>query len=204
MDFLQKSAIVIDFAMRTWFFRDNPQSQFTFSPTIAACQITLYGLREVTRGEGSQLEQLLTELIPETPKVLNTTTMAVHDIDVGDSPATEQNFTQKVNAVTKKDAYPIRHMSDILDQLRHTQYITTLELSQAYYQIPLTERAKPITAFIVPGRGLFQFTRMPYGLTNAPATFQRLLDKVLGPEVHSHVFVHFESIVKKESNLGVG
>lgn len=100
-----------------------------------------------------------------------------------------------VNAVTKKDAYPLPNMASILDELRQANYLTTLDLSQAYWQVPLTEESKEITAFIVPGRGLFQFKRMPYGLTNAPATFQRSLDRLLGPELYPHVFVYLDDII---------
>ncbi|XP_043285560.1 uncharacterized protein [Venturia canescens] len=78
---------------------------------------------------------------------------------------------RKVNSVTKKDAYPIPLMNSILDRLRQANYITTLDLSQAYSQIPLAEDSREITAFTVPGMGLFQFRRMPFGLTNAPLHF---------------------------------
>lgn len=102
---------------------------------------------------------------------------------------------RKVNGVSKKDAYPLPNMLGILDQLRQAHYISTIDLSQAYFQIPLAENAKPITAFIVPGRGLFQFTRMPFGLSNAPATLQRYIEKVLGPELYPHVFVYPDDII---------
>lgn len=102
---------------------------------------------------------------------------------------------RKVNGVSKKDAYPLPNMLGILDQLRQAHYISTIDLSQAYFQIPLADAAKPITAFIVPGRGLFQFTRMPFGLSNAPATLQRYIEKVLGPELYPHVFVYLDDII---------
>lgn len=102
---------------------------------------------------------------------------------------------RKVNAVTKKDAYPIPNMTGILDELRQACYITTLDLSQAYFQIPLTPESREVTAFVVPGRGLFHFLRMPYGLTNAPATFQRLLDRLVGTAMYPHAFVYLDDII---------
>ena len=102
---------------------------------------------------------------------------------------------RRVNAVTKRDAYPIPNMTGILDELRLAHYITTLDLSKAYLQIPLTLESRERTAFVVPGRGLLQFKRMPYGLTNAPATFQRLLDQLVGIKMYPHVFVYLDDII---------
>ena len=102
---------------------------------------------------------------------------------------------RKVNAVSKKDAYPLPYMSAILDKLRSAKYLTKIDLHQAYFQIPLDEASKEITAFTVPGRGLFQFKRMPFGLTGAPATFQRLLDRLIGPEMEPHCFAYLDDII---------
>lgn len=102
---------------------------------------------------------------------------------------------RKVNSVSKKDAYPLPYMSGILDKLRTAHYISTIDLSQAYLQVPLEKNSREITAFTVPGKGLFHFTRMPYGLTGAPATFQRLLDRLIGPEMEPHVFAYLDDII---------
>ncbi|KMQ86252.1 reverse ribonuclease integrase, partial [Lasius niger] len=102
---------------------------------------------------------------------------------------------RKVNEVSKKDAYPLPNMSAILDKLRAAQYISTLDLSQAYFQIPLAKDSREITAFSVPDKGLYHFTRMPYGLTGAPATFQRLLDKLIGPEMEPFAFAYLDDII---------
>ena len=88
---------------------------------------------------------------------------------------------RKMNAALKADAYPLPYMDSILRKLRSTRYISTLDLSAAYHQILLMPESKEVTAFTVPGLGLYQFTRMPYGLVEAGATFQRLIDKVIGP-----------------------
>lgn len=102
---------------------------------------------------------------------------------------------RKVNNVLKKDAYPLPNMTGILDKLRAARYISTIDLSQAYFQIPLAKDSREITAFSVPGKGHYHFTRMPYGLTGAPATFQRLLDRLIGPEMEPHVFAYLDDIV---------
>ncbi|KAL6419699.1 hypothetical protein ACFW04_011264 [Cataglyphis niger] len=102
---------------------------------------------------------------------------------------------RKLNAVSKKDAYPLPYMNSILDKLRAARYISTIDLSQAYFQIPLESKSRELTAFTVPGKGLFHFTRMPFGLTGAPATFQRLLDRLIGPEMEPHAFAYLDAIV---------
>ena len=102
---------------------------------------------------------------------------------------------RKVNSVTKKDAYPLPYMSAILDKLRMAKYISTLDLSKAFHQVPLTEASKPITAFTVPGRGLFQFKYMPFGLCNSPATFQRLIDKVITADMAPYCYTYLDDII---------
>jgi len=102
---------------------------------------------------------------------------------------------RKVNSVSKKDAYSLPNMNGILDKLRSARYISTIDLNQAYFQIPLARGSREITVFSVPGKGLYHFTRMPYGLTGAPAAFQRLLDKLIGPEMEPHAFAYLNDIV---------
>ena len=102
---------------------------------------------------------------------------------------------RKVNEVTKKIAYPLRNMDDILDKLRAARYISKLDLSQAYHQIPLERDSKEITAFAVAGRGLFHFNRLPYGLTNAPAVFQKGMDQLIKPQWEPHVFVYLDDVI---------
>lgn len=104
------------------------------------------------------------------------------------------NF-RAINAVTKPDAYPLPKVTHILDRLRDARFLTSLDIKSAYWQIPLDPNSKEKTAFTVPGRGLFQFLTMPFGLHNAPATWQRFIDSVLGPELEPHVFVYLDDIV---------
>ena len=73
---------------------------------------------------------------------------------------------REINRVTKKDDYPLPPMTNILDKLQKANYISTIDLDQAFYQVPLDEKSKELTAFTVPERDLFQFTRMPFGFTN--------------------------------------
>ncbi|XP_075697048.1 uncharacterized protein LOC142662718 [Rhinoderma darwinii] len=85
---------------------------------------------------------------------------------------------RRLNDATKSDAYPMPRIDDLLDRLASARFVTTLDLSKGYWQIPLTENARERSAFITPF-GLFEFLGMPFGMKNAPATFQRLVDRLL-------------------------
>lgn len=101
---------------------------------------------------------------------------------------------RKVNKVTERDAYPLPPITQILDRLRDGRYLSSLDIKSAYWQIPLEEASKSITAFIVPFRGLFQFKRMPMGLHNSPATWQRFIDGIIGSDLENYVFVYLDDI----------
>ena len=66
-----------------------------------------------------------------------------------------------------------------MDTLGSAEFISKIDLKSAYLQMPLVGNTKPISVFTVPGKGMYLFKRMPFGLTNVPATFQRLIDKTL-------------------------
>ncbi|XP_031783173.1 uncharacterized protein LOC116416909 [Nasonia vitripennis] len=104
------------------------------------------------------------------------------------------DFTD-VNKFTKKDGYPLPQMDAILDRLRCARYLSKIDLRQAYFQVKMEESSKKYTAFAVPGYGLWQFTRMPFGLINAPMTLQRLVDTLFGPEDTPQIFGYLDDIV---------
>ena len=102
---------------------------------------------------------------------------------------------RKLNLKTKKDAYPIPYISAILDRLSDARYISSIDIKSAFWQVPLSESSRELTAFTVPGRNLYHFLRMPFGLTNAPATWQRIVDRVLGVDLENHVMVYLDDII---------
>ncbi|XP_039350382.1 uncharacterized protein LOC120374581 [Mauremys reevesii] len=100
---------------------------------------------------------------------------------------------RRVNAISKFDAYPMPRIDELLARLGEARYITTLDLSKGYWQIPLEPASREKTAFATP-TGLYQFTRMPFGLHGAPATFQRLMDRLLQPH-QDYVAAYLDDVV---------
>jgi len=85
---------------------------------------------------------------------------------------------RKVNNVTKPDSYPLPRMEDCIDQVGSASFVNKIDLLKGYWQVPLTSRAKEVSAFVTPDNFL-QYTVMAFGMRNAPATFQRLVNIVL-------------------------
>lgn len=102
---------------------------------------------------------------------------------------------RQLNKAREPDAYPLPQINFILDQLKEAKFISSLDLKNGYWQIPLDESSRPYTAFTVPGRGLFQWRVMPFGLHSAPATFQRALDSIIGADLQPLVFVYLDDII---------
>lgn len=103
--------------------------------------------------------------------------------------------SRKLNSVTKKDAYNLPYVSEILDNLKDARFLSSVDLSKAFWQILIDEPDREKTAFYVPGRGTFMFKTTAFGLTNAPATQQRLVDLLFGPEFECKVFAYLDDVI---------
>ncbi|KAL6742132.1 hypothetical protein Aduo_015320 [Ancylostoma duodenale] len=101
---------------------------------------------------------------------------------------------REVNKVTKKDSYPLPGIDVTLQNLKGKKFFSSLDLASGYWQVPLTEKAKEISAFTTTS-GLFQFRVLPFGLTTAPAVFQRLMEKVLGKLIGTEVAVYIDDVL---------
>ena len=101
---------------------------------------------------------------------------------------------RKLNNVTRKDAYPLPCVDDTLDTLAGSCWFTTLDLISGYWQVPLHTEDREKSAFTTP-EGLFEFTVMPFGLCNAPATFQQLMDSVLAGLQWTTCLVYIDDVI---------
>lgn len=103
--------------------------------------------------------------------------------------------SRKLNSVSKPDAFPMPHINRILGRFRSTKFLSTVDLTDAFWQIPLNEESKEKTAFTIPGFGLLQFNRLPFGLHNAAQSLSRCIEKVIGFDLEPNVFVYLDDIV---------
>ena len=99
-----------------------------------------------------------------------------------------------MNAITRKDAYPLPRVDDTLDTLSGAKWFSTLDLISGYWQVEMSPADQQKTAFCT-HEGLFKFQVMPFGLCNAPATFQRLMDMVLAGLQWKNCLVYLDDII---------
>ena len=85
---------------------------------------------------------------------------------------------RRLNGVSESDAYPMPRIDELIDKLGKSSFISTIDLTRGYWQVPVAKEDRHKTAFATP-YGFYQFNVMPFGLQGAPATFQRLMDQVL-------------------------
>jgi hypothetical protein len=100
---------------------------------------------------------------------------------------------RRLNNITIHDSYPLPNIEDILNSLAGATIFSTMDAISGYHQIAMEDKDKEKTAFIC-HKGLFQFKRMPFGLVNSGATFQRMMDTEL-EEFSSFVKVYVDDII---------
>ena len=101
---------------------------------------------------------------------------------------------RKLNAVTIKDAYPLPNIQDCINTLQDGKYFCTIDLKSGYWHVRMSQRAAERSAFVC-RQGLFQWKVMPFGLCNAPATFERLMETVLKGHQWKTCLVYLDDVI---------
>ena len=104
------------------------------------------------------------------------------------------NF-QRLNTQTRKDAFPLPQIHDAIDTLSGSKYYMTVDHLSRFWQTPMEDSSKQYTTFTVGTLGFFQCERMPFGLCNAPATFQQLMTNCLGELNYSTCLVYLDDVI---------
>ena len=99
-----------------------------------------------------------------------------------------------LNKLTRKNSYPMPRVDDLLDQLRGARLFSAIDLMQGYYQIGIKPEDCEKTAFRTP-QGLYEFKVLPFGLANAPAVFQTLMNKIFSQQIGKSVLVYLDDIL---------
>ena len=99
---------------------------------------------------------------------------------------------RKLNTITKKDSYLLPHIDELLDSLAGAIYFSTLDLMSGYWQVMMHPADREKTAFITK-YGTYEFNVMPFGLCNAPATFQRLMNQIYQRIAYKYVIVYLDN-----------
>jgi hypothetical protein len=108
-----------------------------------------------------------------------------------------------LNQITKKEGYPLPLIEDHLDRLGGYNFFISLDFSSGFYRVPMIDESIEKTAFVTPD-GHFEFTRMPFGLANAPAVFQHLMNAVLGDLRYEVALVYVDDIIIPSKTVSEG
>ena len=102
---------------------------------------------------------------------------------------------RRLNERTKKDSYPLPRISETYDAMRGAGHFSCLDLKSGFWQVRMAEASKQYTAFTVGNLGFYECERMPFGLCNAPATFQRLMQSCLGELNLTFCIIYLDDVI---------
>ncbi|GFT16888.1 hypothetical protein TNCV_3193551 [Trichonephila clavipes] len=154
-DFRSSADLVLDVKNTCWYFWDNHTYKYPFGEELDTPSIV-----EKMSSNTCQLREGKAPIVL-IPKLNNQFRLCID--------------YRKLNEVTVSDTYPLPRIDDLLQEAKHTAYISTIDLKSGYHQVNVNPADRDKTGFVCPF-GTYRFKRMPFGLKNAPATFQRRMD----------------------------
>ena len=102
---------------------------------------------------------------------------------------------RKLNALTVKDSRPLPHICETLESLAGAAHYSTFDMNSGFWQVPMDEESKQYTAFMLGSMGLYECESMPFGLCNAPPTFQRLMQNCLGELNLTYCLIYLDDVI---------
>ena len=102
---------------------------------------------------------------------------------------------RRLNARTKKNAYPLPRMQETMESMVGAQHFSCMDLKGGFWQVQMDEESRQYTAFTVGSMGVYEFLRMPYGLCNAPAMFQHLMQNCVGELNLTYALIYLDDVI---------
>ena len=102
---------------------------------------------------------------------------------------------RKLNSLTVKDSHPLPHICETLESLAGAAHYSTFDMNSGFWQVPMSPESKQYTAFTLGSMGLYECESMPFGLCNAPPTFQRLMQNCLGELNLTYCLIYLDDII---------
>ena len=102
---------------------------------------------------------------------------------------------RKLNSLTVKDSHPLPHICETLESLARAAHYSTFDMNSGFWQVPMNEESKQYTAFTLGSMGLYECESMPFGLCNAPSTFQRLMQNCLGKLNLTYCLIYLDDVI---------
>ena len=104
---------------------------------------------------------------------------------------------RKLNLLTVKDSHPLPHICETLESLAGAAHYSTFDMKSGFWQVPMDEESKQYTAFTLGSMGLYGCESMPFGLCNAPPTFQRLMQNCLGKLNLTYCLIYLDDVIQR-------
>ena len=156
-----------------------------------------YPPQRMSYEQKGRVKEFVDKLIKDKVAVPSSSPWAARALIVPKKGCPEGRFVidyRDLNSATVRDSYPMPVINDLLDTVSGSSWFSALDLLSGFHQIPMSQESQQKTAFVT-SEGLFEFRRMPFGLKNAPATFQRAMDAILAGLKWKCCLVYLDDIV---------